>query len=77
MVLHFPKVALGFIRLDKLFSRFCSLSLISVIRNKTRIEGVGTRGLVFESYLQRKREKGKYYVLGSCKVLTSLIAMPI
>ena len=76
MVLHFPKVALGFIRLDKFFSRFCSLSLISVIRNKARIEGVGTRGLVFESYLQSKRKKGKCYVLGSCKVFRSLIAMP-
>lgn len=78
MMLHCPKVNFCFIRVDKLSSRFCSLPLIFLIRNKARIEGVRTRGLVFESHLQRKFE---HHVLGSYKVLslgfTSLIVMPI
>lgn len=86
-MLHFPEVSFGFIRLDKLFSRFCSLPLIFLIRNKARIEGVGTRCLVFKCYLQSKKKKrkeikkSKCYVLRSCKVLRlgfiALIAMPI
>ena len=62
MVLHFPKVALGFIRLDKFFSRFCSLSLISVIRNKARIEGVGTRGLVLKVTCRAREKKASVMV---------------
>lgn len=55
MMLYFPKINFGFIRFDKVSSRFFSLSLILLIRNEARIEGIGTRGLVFESYLQRKK----------------------
>lgn len=58
-MLNFPEVNFGFVRLDKLLSRFHSFPLIFLIRNKAGIEGVGTRGLVFESYLQSKK-KSKY-----------------
>jgi hypothetical protein len=57
-MLYFPKINFGFIRLDKVSSRFFS-SLIFFIRNEARIEGVGTGGLVFESYLKRKKNPGE------------------
>lgn len=59
-MLYFPEVNFRFIRFDKLLSRLCSLALIFLIRNKARIEGVGTRGLIFESYLQGGKKEVPY-----------------
>lgn len=62
MMLHFPKISFDLVGFDKLFPRFNSLLLIFlIIRNETRIEGVRTRSLVFESYLQSKCNKSTMF----------------